>query len=272
MFNEKFTALANEAAFAYEILHSGVMQIRNANYARKGLYFQSFINLSVGLERIAKICLILDYYIENDGAFPDEKYLKNNIGHNILRLYEKSILIKNKYAFEFKFLNSLDSPIYQNILKIISDFAIKDRYENLNILVNAKQENNPISLWFHNVDIELFEKHVSKNKKIKIEHNAHMMETLVAPFMLVMHSSEDGKDIINVEEASLRTGLYEAVCPYRQLYVAHVIRFWTELIWELQYKAMASRKEEDIPFFSDMFGCFYNDDSYLRTRKNYETC
>lgn len=28
--------------------------------------------------------------------------------------------------------------------------------------------------------------------------------------------------------------------------------------------------KEDIPWFNEGFGCFYNTDSYLKTRKNYE--
>jgi len=271
LYSKTFNALGNEAAFAFEILQSGITQIRKANYAKKGAYFQSFINLSVGLERIGKLCLILDYYIEHNGDFPSETYLKKNIGHNIIKLYEKSLGVKEKYNFKFTWLNKLEHDIHQNILEILSDFAIKDRYENINILVNTKQENNPIQKWFEKVDMLIFEQRISDTKKKKIYIQAQQVHQLISPFTLVMHSSESGDEITEVQEASLRTGIYKAVSPYRQLYVAHIIRFWTELIWELQYKAMDLGKEE-IPFFSDMFGCFYNADSYLRTRKNYETC
>lgn len=271
MFSTTFNALLKESAFAYEILGSGVTQIRRANYAKKGIYYQAFINLTVGLERIGKLFLLLDYYIQNNGSFPDERYLKKEIGHNIEKLYLRSIEIKKKYNFKFAFIDNLDDQIYQNIIKILSEFAMTDRYENLNILVNAKQENNPIQQWYENVDMLLFQKCVTKRKKEQIIQNACVIDRLVSPYMLVMHSGEDGSTITEVGDASMRTGIYEAVCPYRQLYVAHIIRFWTELLWELQYKAMSLGKE-DIPFFSDMFGCFYNNDSYLKTRKNYENC
>ena len=42
MFNETFTALVKEAQFTKEMLGAGVTQIRKANYAQKGMYFQSF--------------------------------------------------------------------------------------------------------------------------------------------------------------------------------------------------------------------------------------
>lgn len=269
MFNSTFTALSKEGQFAYEILHSGVTQIRKANYAKKGIYYQSFINLTVGIERIAKLCILLDYYIENNGTFPDKKFPRK-IGHDINKLYDKSNEIKQKYNFKFNYLNELNS-IHIDILKILSDFATKDRYENINILVNDKQNNNPIELWYNNVDKILFDKHVSKKKKSNILKNAEIAHTLLSPFSIVRHSSEDNKEVNNVKEASMRTGIYEAVSPYRQLYVIQIIRYWTELLWKLQYRAMDLGKDE-IPYFSDMFGCFYNSDSYLKTRKNYETC
>ena len=268
MFNDTFKSLSKEAAFAFDILNSGVTQIRKANYAEKGIYYQSFINLSVGIERVSKLCILLDFYIKNNGQFPNDKFLRK-IGHDINKLYTMSINIKQEYTFEFQFMDNLDGTIHQNILSILSDFAVKDRYENLNNLVNAKQENNPISIWFHDVDMQLFEKHISENKKLKIIHNAKMMNDFCGHFMLVQHTTEDGDDIDDVEESSLRTGIYEAVSPYRQLYVAQIIRFWTELLRALQYEAMSLGKE-DIPWFNEGFGCFYNKDSYLRSRKNYE--
>jgi hypothetical protein len=44
--NNTFRALLNEAHFTKEILVSGVAQIRQANYAQKGFYFQSFTSLA----------------------------------------------------------------------------------------------------------------------------------------------------------------------------------------------------------------------------------
>lgn len=269
MFSPIFNALSKEAQFAFEILGSGVTQIRKANYAKKGVYYEAFTNLSVGLERLGKLCLLLDYYIEHDGNFPDFKYLKQEIGHDITKLYDKSILIKEKYSFHFHFMNYIDHTIHQNILKILSNFAITDRYENLNFLVTSEQKNNPISLWFKNVDMLIFDQRVTQRKKQLIYHNAEFAHKMMSRFTVVAHSDESGNEINEVFEASLRTGIYDAVKGYRQIYVIHIIRFWTELLRELQGKASIIGRE-DIPFFSDMFGSFYNHDSYLRTRKNFD--
>jgi hypothetical protein len=87
MFNKTFQALANEAEFTKEILGSGATQIRRANYASKGIYFQSFTSLPTGFERIGKPCLMLDYYIKNNGNFPNLQYMKKVIvAHSLLHL------------------------------------------------------------------------------------------------------------------------------------------------------------------------------------------
>jgi len=78
IFKETFKALLKEAQFTKEMLGSGATQIRKANYATKGVYFQAFTNLSTGLERIGKLCLMLDHYIETNGKFPDSKYFKRS--------------------------------------------------------------------------------------------------------------------------------------------------------------------------------------------------
>lgn len=270
MFNETFNALIKEAQFTKEILGAGATQIRNANYASKGTYFQSFASLSTGLERIGKLCLMLDFYIDNGGKFPDFKYLKNDIGHNINTLYKKSMEMKERRSINLRFMENLDSQIHQNILNVFSDFAIGDRYSNINLLVGSQQKSDPVSNWYTTVDRLLYDLRVTDRKKQKIVHNAHLISQMTAHFTMVRHTSETGSAINDVEEASVRAGVQEAVAPYRQLYVLHIIRFWVEILGKLQFEAM-SVNNEDIPFFSEVFGGFYNPDSYIRTRKTWDT-
>ena len=117
MFSETFHALVKEAQFTKEMLGSGATQIRNANYATKGIYFQAFTSLSTGLERIGKLCLMLDYYLDSCGQFPDEKYLKNEIGHNISLIYTKSLAVIHKRSMSLEYLQDLNGEIHQNILE-----------------------------------------------------------------------------------------------------------------------------------------------------------
>jgi hypothetical protein len=266
--NLTFKTLLKEAQFTKEMLGSGATQIRSANYALKGIYFQAFTSLSTGLERIGKLCLIIDRYIETNGSFPDLAYMKKEIGHKIVLLYEKSYEVIKRRSIVLKYLQDLSDPMHQAILRILHEFAEGDRYSNINLLTGNNCTKDPIAAWYKQVDLPLFKMCVSERKKQTIARNAIAITKLTGSHIDVFHSSESGSDITDLEEASNRTGMYKAVVPYRQLYVLQVIRYWAELLSELGYIAQQLGKE-DIPFFSELFGFFCNEDSCLRTRKTW---
>ncbi|GEM87746.1 hypothetical protein [Meiothermus granaticius] len=263
--NQTFVALLKEAQFTKELLGSGATQIRQANYASKGLYFQSFANLSTGLERIGKLCLILDHYIETQGSFPDFKYLKNEIGHNLNLLQEKA----EKMALHRGWPNPFpSSAIHKAIVELLSEFAEGDRYSNFDLLVGANRQADPIASWYERVDLPLFESRVTAKKKHAIVGNAKLISSLIGPISSVLHISETGEEITDVENASRNTGVFEAVAPHRQLHVLQIIRAWVKLLGKLQHVAQALGRD-DIPFFDELFAAFENDDAYMKTRKTW---
>ncbi|NQU66902.1 MAG: hypothetical protein HQ510_03065 [Candidatus Marinimicrobia bacterium] len=268
--NQIFRSLVEEGQFTREILGSGVTQIGKANYAKKGIYFQSFTSLSTGLERIGKLCLFIEYYIKHNGVFPDDNFIKNEIGHDLVKLYLKSEDIVRAYNTNFEFLNNLRDPLHQTILIILSKFAKGDRYSNIDFLVGSSNKSDPIFEWNRKVDKVLFETRVSKKKKEKIRTNAKIIDKYLNPFSLVHHSSESRKEIYDIESASFLTGMNESIIKYRQLYLLQIIRYWVELLKDLQYRAMELQRNE-IPYFLELFAIFYNHDSYFLTRKTFET-
>jgi hypothetical protein len=265
---EIFNALCNEAQFSKELLGSGATQIRKANYATQGLYFQAFSNLSIGIERIGKLCLILDHFIETKGKFPTNTHLKNIIGHDLEKLYKQSqdVIIRRK--IKLKNLQTIDNPIQNNILAILSKFAKGDRYSNFDFLVGSSHQSDPTGQWYVKVDKLIFEKDITKKRKCTIRDNAES-----AGFMnqlgMVLHTSEQGTKINDYVDASYRTGVFEAVAPKRQLYVLQIIRYWVDILFELQYLSMQINHEAT-PYFTEILGGFGNDDSYIRTKKNWD--
>lgn len=266
IFNQTFNALLKEAHFTKEMLGSGATQIRKANYASQGIYFQAFTSLSTGLERIGKLCLMLDYYIEMQGRFPDSKYLKNEIRHNLLLIYKKAKHVINNHSIPFKFLKNIDDEIYQNILTVLSDFAEGDRYSNINLLVGNVPKNDPIATWFDKVDQVIFRSYISDSKRTKILQEAQAFDYMSHEYLSVLHLSESGNEMTSIQDTVYQTRIYQTVAPYRQLFVIQIIRFWVELLYGLQYKAMEVNNE-DIPFFNEIFASFYNEDSVIKTHK-----
>lgn len=266
--NSTFHALLKEAAFTKEMLAAGASQIRNANYASKGIYFQSFVSLSTGLERIGKLCLILDHYIQTGGSFPDFNFMKKEIGHKLTLLYEKSQRIIADRSIAFRYMQSLSGPIHNSIISTLHSFSEGDRYANINYLAGSVQTGDPIARWYQEVDIPIFEQRVTKQRKETIARNAAMLAEAAKSWAVVFHSAETGEEVTDFEEASIRTGIFEAVSPYRQLYVLQIIRYWVELLGKLEEPARNLGKQE-IPYFGEQFAIFYNDDKFLRNRKTW---
>ncbi|WP_276500777.1 hypothetical protein [Terrimonas pollutisoli] len=266
--NEIFQALNKEAVFTNEMLASGATQIRKANYADKGFYFQAFTALSTGLERIGKLCLMLDYYIKHNGTFPNLDALKRDIGHDIRLLYFKSKEIIVNRTLSFIYLDNLDNPVHQNIIDILSNFAKGDRYSNINLLTTQTRNIDPISEWSERIDMVLFKQNVSSRKRDEIERNAQIAQQLLGSFAHIIHTSERNKPINSIQNASFLTGMNNAVRGLRQFYVAQIIRYWVELLEALQYQAMALGKQE-IPYMGESFVVFLNSDKYLKSRKDF---
>lgn len=259
-----------EANFTKELLAQGVTQLYKANYATKGIYYQSFVLLSTGIERLSKMCLILDYYIDSNGQLPTEKQIRS-YGHEIPKLIDSCEAIAESRTLNFHFTYKMDTDIKKSIIDLLGDFAKSSgRYSNINILTNQEDKSiDCIEQWFVNVDIPLYEKHVTKYKKLKIEKNADFIGNLLNSFTLTSFISENNTEIADAVEASKRTGIWEAVAPYRQLYMLQIIRYLTEILEDLGYKAM-SINPGDIPFFGEIFGLFYNSNEYFRGRKTWD--
>lgn len=268
--SEMLKAFLKESNYTKEMLKLGATEIRKANYTLKGVYYEAVTCLSTGLERIGKLCIILDYYIENSGKLPSLNYFKRDLNHDLLKLYEKSKEIALKHHVSFEYMSNLNNEIYQRILNVLSAFAKGDRYSNLNVLLGEKDQVDSIYRWYKNVDEYIFDNFVSPKKKEIIQNNAMIIDELISGFTMVRHVSETGEALCEVEKASFETGKNEAVAPKRQLFTLQIIRYWVEIIEQLGDKAREiNRNELMIPYFEEIFGGFYNDDSYFKSRKTW---
>lgn len=269
-FSETFIAFKNEAVFTNELLSIGVTQLYKANYSRKGVYFQSFVCLSTGIERLEKLCIILAHCISNQGVLPTEKEIKA-YGHNIKHLFDvcKKEAEKNNISFEFSC--NIDDEIYTKIIEILNEFASsKGRYANINEITGSNIDRiDCVKRWYNEIDMQLYKNNVTDYKKNKIEANATIIGDVLNQFSNVMYLNENRECVQDAILASRMTGIWEAVAPYRQLYVLQIIRYLTELIMGLGYLCMKIRPN-DIPHFGEIFGLFYNSDTYFKSRKTWD--
>ena len=260
-----YYALLTEADFTCQMLGSGATQIGRASYASKGVYFQAFSSLSTGLERLGKLCLMIDHFLEH-GRFPDLSYVRREIGHQIVAIHERTAAIVCRRGIALRHLQDLTDPVHLSIIDLLSAFAVGDRYSNIDLVVGRPTSGDPIGSWFTRVDEPLFVTRVSNAKKAQIFRNAQLAEHVLGSMAGVFHTPETGEAIVTVRDASLRAGVQKAVAPYRQLYVLQVIRYWVDVLWALERIA----RTPALPSFGEIFARFNNENSIFRGRSTWD--
>ena len=270
MDNPIWNALEREAAIAAEHLGSGATIIGKANYAHHAHYGQAFFSLSTGIERGAKLALMVNHALNNGGDFPTPKVLRT-FGHNLSDLLaEVDTIAKIRGLSPEERLPK--STIHQGIIRVLTEFASNvTRYYNLDFVmgnVRTEAHGDPIGSWFHLVTVPILDKHLTASRREKVESNARQVSGLIEPISYVSHTSETGDHLGSVYEASVQTGLIEFANPYARMYVLQIARFYCHVMSALTYAAYEAGMDF-IPHLSEFFAIYNNEDSYLRDRKTW---
>lgn len=263
--NAIWQALNREASLAAEQMGMGVTVLAKANYAHHGHYPQAFFALSIGMERAAKLALLLEHAIQNEGRFPANRQLRD-YGHNLNNLLRD---VEQIDVGEYKLPVT---SIHVAVLETLSEFATNiTRYYNLDFVTNAPNVQNredPIAKWFRTVIRPAYDQCVPAWRKQQVEHNARLIEKMAGSFMMVMHHAEDGNELTSAGSASQQTGVLEAAMPYVRLHILQIVRFLGSVLSEQGCRAHAAGMQ-DVPFLSEHFAIFNNDDAMLKSRKTW---
>ena len=269
--NETWQALAREAGLAAEHLAIGVSALGKANYAQQAYYGQAFCALTVGLERATKLALVVDYLLENNGAFPSYQMIRG-YGHNLRKLLRKADEIAKRRGLSGPAGRLPQNAIHDSIVQVLSDFAGNvTRYHNLDLVTGdprATKHGDPVRAWYEQVIIPVLATHYRPGNKQKHERNARLVAQLLGDYAIVRHYAETGDLLDSVYEASMQTAITDFARPYVRMYVMQIARFLGRLLSQLGYAAHHYQLEI-IPELSEFFRIFNNSDRYFRQRKSW---
>lgn len=263
-------ALAREAALAAEHIAFGATALGKANYAQEAYYAQAFFALSVGLERSAKLAIVVDHALANNGAYPAPNTLRN-AGHGLVALLGTVDQIAERQQ-----LDPDDrmprTEIHHAILATLSDFATNvTRYFNLDLVTQAPRivgHDDPIATWSQSVTEKVVAMHYRVSTRQRHEAQALHIGQLLGDFALVRFHSETGDPVTGVYEGSRRTALAEFARRWERMYVLQFGRFLGKVLSDLGYRAHLANLE-DIPYLAEFFAIFNNNDAFLRRRKTW---
>lgn len=233
MFTEKKRNLANEALLTSSLLGNGLNSLRKADLYNKGLYYQGFFSLSIGIERLLKIIVINKYRVDHDEAFPTD-INPRDFGHDLIKLCEYTDIKMNS------------NPLHIKILTFLNDFAKKSRYYNIDSMMNTNiKYDDPLSDWYL-----LSQDILNLSKKKKTFKNKQELANLLDPVSDIIIHNLQGNEITNAVGLLEEVDSMEIIQSYSVQYVFEII---TKLVSEI--KRLESKKYM-MPVLSEFFGTY----------------
>ncbi len=263
-------ALGREASLVRHLIGSGATALGKANYAdQMGEYYTAFFGLSVGLERLAKLILVADYAIDNNGNMPEEKVVRK-FGHKLLDLTNAADTISNKRNINLNYgrPNSLVSVKILECLDAFAD-ARRGRYANFASLDDPNlSSEEPIGKWWDVVAEAILQQHYyGKLSQKRVEENAAMIDSLMAPVTMVIHTDESGRTMRDVKSASIRTGQTKIVQKFGRYHALTIARWLSDLLSKIANIACHQHNIGGFFGINEYFYSYTVDDSFLKTRK-----
>ncbi len=251
-----WNSIRRECALAHGLISVGIFTLNSASYKNgEGYYYSAFFNLSIGIERMAKLILVADYIIENNGKLPNKQIIKK-YGHDLIKLLEKVETIAKKYKITLKHERPRDN-ISTAIISCLDSFANaqKGRYANFNTLgdPNFEPALEPIKKWWEEVAESILDAHYYnktaeqdvKSQEISNPENMHQNDTL-------FYTDETGNIINTLQGFIERDKKTEIVQKYGCYYTLRIVRWMTEIFCKFstdkRYEALHGHSESFIGF------------------------
>lgn len=265
----QWQAVKREAELAAEQAAHGITVLGRANHAQTGSYTQAFFGLSIGLERMGKLIFLADHAMRSKGAFPTDQDLRK-IGHDLASLLAKCEAIGAGLSQHRDYMARPSDAIHRGIEDVLSLFATKLRYYNLNHLAGATQgQQDPVALWWEKVATPICHRHYSQRQREKDEANAVTTENILGDISFVIHSTEAGEPIRDVYTHFSQGRATRVVQKYGRLYTLQIVRWLASIIVALSVPKAYEQRIEALLGLDEPFTIFLNTDKCLRDRRTW---
>lgn len=169
----------------------GLTFLRKYNYAELGYIYQAFFSLSIGIERLIKLMLLYEFLYLNEQS-PPKNFLKSK-GHDLNKLFKEASDLATKYGASEYFGKLNETNIPANIISNLSDFAVQNRYFQLDKLSGSTNSQDPVARWDKEVNTELVVRYFNPNTP----NNLLMMELskTMGDWAMIRHHDEQDNEI-----------------------------------------------------------------------------
>lgn len=260
-------SLGREADLAVQQLCSGLTALGKADHTNVGLYTQAFFGLSIGIERTAKLILIADYAIDNEGSLPKDEMLKK-IGHGLSALLLKCEVISAKHRTGKEYWERPRDDIHKNVVVTLDTFARASRYYNLDFITGQSraEDQDPIKQWWLTVAEPILNRHLPTAERRRIRQIGEQLGTALEGSVSILHHQEDGTPITDFFSYFIRGQETPTVQKFSRLYVLQIIRWLSYLIHDLSEYGGYNLRIEPIFGIYERYRIFMNSDSVFKNK------
>jgi hypothetical protein len=262
--------IRQEAMLVRHLVGAGATALGQANYAnKKGEYYRAFFELSVGMERLAKLILIVDYALTHQGEMPNEKHVRE-FGHDLHDLFEEVEKIASLRSLKAEYQRPSD-PVATAIIENLNAFADarRGRYANFLALGNPQSDQHePISKWWTEVaEAILKDRYYGKKVQERIKGNAFAISALLGECASVHYTTETREHLCDPELASRRTGQTQLVQKWSRYHSLNIVRWLSDVYHKLSQKAVYEQKLDAFWGSWEFFNTYLIGDDFMKSRK-----
>ena len=262
--------IRQEAMLVRHLIGAGATATGQANYAnKKGEYYRAFFELSVGMERLAKLILVVDYALTHAGKLPDEKHVRQ-FGHDLKSLFAAVEKVSTTRALKLRYPRPTD-PVATTIIENLDAFADakRGRYANFGALANPQTaQHEPVAKWWNEVaETILLNRYYGKPVQAQVEGNAQAVNQILGAHSAVLHTSETREHITDLELSSRRAGQTKVVQRWSRYHSLTVARWLSDVYCEIAWDAAYTHGMDAFFGSWEFFYTYRVDDDLLSTRK-----
>ncbi|WP_318414122.1 hypothetical protein [Photobacterium leiognathi] len=264
MFGEKFVLLQQEGFLTQSSLSQGLTNLRKANMGdkEKGLFYSAFFQLSIGIERLMKLTILLEYMLENKLEVMTDKQLKHQYGHKIKDLYSsiKSIAVRHDLPVDGFYHDGIE----WSMIHFIHEFALTARYYNLSKLSGGSNTNDPLSEWW-DIIYDIYLDEVAETKRNKISKKCYSICDANGSNSFTYHHDFHG-NIMTEFEFLLYPKIIEASSPHATWFIIKILKPIFNVMRELQFKVQ--ELEHDLGEDRSVIPCLHEFFPFLCSTRN----
>lgn len=254
--------LAHEAGLASYSLRGGLASLRKANFSNPHVYYGGFFQYTIGLERIMKLALVVDYAAQN-GRFPSDQQYAKKYGHKLTDLLSGVSDVRTRLDATAKVWELPDADLTDAAICFLSDFAMGSRYYNIDVLTGKVRTQDPVERWFAEVGQLLIGRRKRPWRNVEW---ARKLDEQIGDFSDLGFEAEDGTPINGFEAAARAEHESEYVAKEGVFLCARIARHVISVL--IARSEQVSRKIT-LPYFMEFFYLFDNEDAYLKRQKSF---